>query len=453
MPVKLLTGATGDGKTHLAVKWILEAVAEGRPVFTNIKGINEEGFEPIPGVEPIPKNSKGELDWQLCPEADAELGIKGSLVIYDETQKQRDNNDYRYFAWKGREKLSERAVISELDEHRHRGYDIVFITQEPNLLHLHLLGFVKEHYHCARPMNKQASQVALWRAWQTKPNSDAAVARAEDVFEVPFYKNIFKHYKSTEMVTDKKLRIPKYIKKLAIIAGFCLISIVGLFIFVDNPMFNLRAMSAATGSKEGQSEMEKYMPKSLTEAKNTVSDTSKALSQGVGSSSFDPNVECRKGVNVDKKECQEWFNNLTKNGGSVLPAGFQNPNQTIQVSYDPNKPYDDSGIKETVRYEVTSKPKFSGCAKFNGHYVAYTEQGTRLKVSANDCKNLIDKGDRPYNYFAEQKSNNLGNSTLGSQTQVTNTEKMSPEQYAKYIQYLESQAPKNFVSPELQVRS
>lgn len=48
-------------------------------------------------------------------------------------------------------------------------------------------------------------------------------------------------------------------------------------------------------------------------------------------------------------------------------------------------------------------PVFSGCTKFNGKYYAYTQQGTKLNVSSEDCRKLIENGDRPFNYFASSQ--------------------------------------------------
>ncbi|WP_216062353.1 hypothetical protein [Acinetobacter soli] len=68
---------------------------------------------------------------------------------------------------------------------------------------------------------------------------------------------------------------------------------------------------------------------------------------------------------------------------------------------------------------------------------------SRIDVSQDDCKKIM-SGDRPFNYFQEQQNgistqNNFSaNSTQASQqnTQQTNA-KMTTEQYAKYLQYLE----------------
>jgi hypothetical protein len=82
---------------------------------------------------------------------------------------------------------------------------------------------------------------------------------------------------------------------------------------------------------------------------------------------------------------------------------FKTVNPSVQtVSYNPTSPYDD--LSQNLTYEITSKPVFSGCAKFNGKYYGYTEQGTKLPVSKSDCVKLIEHGDRPYNYFKTEQS-------------------------------------------------
>jgi hypothetical protein len=86
-------------------------------------------------------------------------------------------------------------------------------------------------------------------------------------------------------------------------------------------------------------------------------------------SEFNADTECRKAANVEKPECVKWFSDITKNGSSVAPA---KQTTTDQVSYNPSKPYDDQ-IQESVSYQVTAKPVFSGCVKKNGRYVAYTQ--------------------------------------------------------------------------------
>ena len=126
--------------------------------------------------------------------------------------------------------------------------------------------------------------------------------------------------------------------------------------------------------------------------------TDKTNTSATQSQAFDPELECRKGVNVEKPECVKWFDDLSKGNQSV----GNSEHSVSTVSYNPNTPFNDESFTD-LTYEVTAKPVFAGCAKFNGEYIAYTQQGTRLKVSQADCRRVINDGDRPFNYFAQKQ--------------------------------------------------
>lgn len=371
MPAILITGKPGQGKTHFAMKkWVSEAVKEGRQVFTNIDDCNFD-------VQPIPVNEQGELDWTLTPD--------GSLTVYDEAQRLEDIKGTRYFAWANRQKLSERPVIKEIEYHRHSAKDLVYITQSPKFLHLHLLELINEHYHCTRLRNEKRSQISLWRSWQEKPDSVAAQERAEDIFFQPFDNEIFKRYKSTEEVTDGKTRIPKYYYKLAAIALFCF-GLAGALLFNmtnhfgDGHRIGQGAIETATGHKQ------------TTKSSESASDP-KANAQNV-----DLTIECRKAVNVDKPECKEWFDKLTSDKSSVTSTG-----QVVQaVSYNPNKPYD---FEYQPQVTPTDFPKMSGVMKLSsGKLIALDQQGNYMQnVSQQDCQKWL-SGYRPFDYFAQAQN-------------------------------------------------
>lgn len=420
MPSILITGKPGEGKTHFAMKRIKQALAEGRPVYTNIDGIKLD-------VSPIPVNKNGELDWTLTQEANKELGIKGALIVYDEAQKLVDNNDIRYFAYANREKLSNRDVIKEIEYHRHSGRDLIFITQSPKFLHLHLLELINEHYHLTRLRKEKRSQVSLWRTWQQNPDSQAAIDRAEDIFFEKFDTEIFKEYKSTEAVTDGKIRIPAHYYKLGAIAVIC---IGGAIALLANALGHF-----SDGRRIGQPVEDINKAKEQLEQRDKNSPSSK-----IETDNANVNQECRKAENVDKPECIKWFDDLTKNNASVLPDPFGG----VQVIYDPTKPYDLEDIQKTVRYEVTQKPLFSGCIKKNGKYYGYTQQGTLLDVSTSDCRKLIEDGDRPFNYFKENNNAQLS-------VQATDT-KLSEPTNELSIQEQPYQA-QNYIEPHLQAKT
>jgi len=412
MPVLLVTGKMGQGKTHFVMKkYVTEAVKAGRPVYTNIDGCTLD-------VQPIPENEKGELDWLLTPESDVATGQKGALIVYDEAQRQVDKKGIRYFAWAAREKISNRDVIRELEYHRHSGRDIIFITQSPKLLHLHLLELVNEHYHCTRLRNEKRSQISLWRSWQEKPDSLAATERAEDVFFQPFDEETFTKYKSTEEVTDGKARIPGYMYKLAAIAIVCFLIAGGLLINLFGHFSN--------GHRIGQDSIDKQLAKVKENEKVNA-----ALSPG----QKDLPDELQKKINLCMKDfgwnaeqCREAYDK------PYLEAKQQRSEQTssntmdkIVANYSPSKPFE----PVNVQYEVTAKPVFSGCMKKGNKYVAYTQQGTILHdVSSEDCRRVIEDGERPFNYF-QQPQQQLQVQQQPTQEKLTS---LDAEFLAKYQQ-------------------
>lgn len=193
-------------------------------------------------------------------------------------------------------------------------------------------------------------------------------------------------YKSSDGGGDShsKIKIP-----MAIINAIWMLCLVlGVTAYLYN-----KAMPSDTEEKTVQHESEKSIEKTIPDNANG--------SNTQASSSNPEQLEnyCRKGENVEKPECVNWFNELSKNNSSVKP--IENRMQT--VAYNANSPFDDADIVKNLSYEVSAKPVFSGCTQFNGQYTAYSQQGTRLKVSASDCRRLINDADRPFNYFAKEK--------------------------------------------------
>ena len=368
MPIKLITGQPGNGKTLYAVSLINEALKQGREVYTNINGISLD-------VLPIPENNKGELDWTMTPKGDENLGVKGALIVYDETQK------LPYFAYKSKEKLSSNPLITELETHRHYGYDLIFVTQSPKFLHLHLLELVNEHYHVKRPFNRKQAEIHMHRKACMLPETEAAEKRAEDVFKFAYPADLFKYYKSTEIVTNSKIRIPKYMKKLFFIGGACLIGIIYILVFSDNKIFN---------HVKGEDENKEF------------------ISNTTDSKVINPDQTTIKSDNrtAEEREAER---------KEIYNKTMQYQKEQL-IKYNISKPY------ETVEvlYQVTAKPLFSGCIKKNGKYFAYTQQGTLLPdVSQADCKRLIEYGDRPFNYFKETSDQVQNNAQLSNQANNT----------------------------------
>ena len=163
--MRLITGTPGAGKSLFAVSEIVKAVKDGRTVYTNIEGMDLEGVFPL-----------DDKDWRNYPD--------GSLVVYDEA--------HQTFRATGRPGLSSDAVISEMDMHRHRGFDLWFITQFPTKVHHEIRSMCDEHYHLLRQFG--AKQATLYKWPESADVKDTAARSNADRSLFRYPKECFKYY-------------------------------------------------------------------------------------------------------------------------------------------------------------------------------------------------------------------------------------------------------------------
>ncbi|AXI03061.1 zonular occludens toxin domain-containing protein [Aquirhabdus parva] len=179
MALTLVTGVPRSGKSLFTVKKIIDLIGEGRTVYSDIEGLNIIGLQPAPD------------DYRTTPH--------GSVIVYDEVQKRN--------IW-SRKFRGLNDIIESLQTHGHYGYDIIIITQHPKFLNTDVTAVVGEHYHVARAMNAQMSNIWLWRNAQDNPHTKSAKREAENVFLFPYPKHLFALYKSAHNHSLKKLAIP-----------------------------------------------------------------------------------------------------------------------------------------------------------------------------------------------------------------------------------------------------
>lgn len=356
--IYLITATPGSGKTLWAVNEIFKRVNEPEPwnIFSNIDGLKLDTAQPLK-----------EKFTDYPPR---------SLVIIDEAQQ------ITHFSKKYKHpvKNENHPEVEFLQVHRHADHlDIIFITQAPRLLNPDVLDMVGTHYHLHRAMGMKMATWWVWKHHQLNPNTKSAKSDAEDSGTFTYPKQLFGMYKSSAGGGDShgKIKIPMKI----INAVWMLLLVIGVTLW----LYAKQSPAETTGLSDKE---EKTLKSELPEKASIPNPESISIS-------FDPDIECRKAVNVDTPACVDWFNNLTMNRGSVQTDLSGN----VQVIYDPSKPYDLDQVQNTVRYEVTAKPVFSGCMKKGDKYFAYTQQGTILQASNIDCRRLIDDGDRPFNYF------------------------------------------------------
>lgn len=313
-------------------------------------------------------------DWRDVP--------NDSIVIMDEIHKRPEfcDNDG---------KMSQHPMIVDLTTHGHQNKDIYLITQDPERLNKGIRKLVEKMYLVKRPIQKPPfATIYEFERWLRDPWQAAASTRTknyQDSYKF-FYKDKWqKMYTSASSHTSISFKIQN--KFWYALLAIVVLSYSSYWLFTKSGGDKLArtAVSGITGQK----------PEHATPEKTTATGETKPLEN--------LDIECRKGANVEKPECVKWFENLSKTNASAMGQ-----DRNYQVSYNPNKPFNDSEIQENIAYEVTAKPVFSGCMFKNGRYVAYTQQGTILHdVSQADCKRLVENNDRPFNYFATQERQQL----------------------------------------------
>ena len=360
----LITGKPGSFKTAKTATLAIQYLKEGRQVYTNIDEFDYDG------VQKLPENN----DWRDTPD--------GSVIIYDEAQQ------FDFLQYKGREKLSTDGRVKDLEVHRHTGHDIILVTQSPSFIHNHVLSLVGSHYHLHRAYGRAYADVFLWRYAVTMPDSTGSKNKAESHEKFKPDTKIFDNYKSTTLDTHK-LKIPTLYFKLG---GF-VFAVVCLILYMvfgsNNPFLSASKIKGNADIASGKKEQ------------NTVVSSQAASVTTDSSSAFNADIECRKGANVEKPECVEWFNKITQGGGSVGST------DTVHIPYNPSKPYD-TKLPDHYTIAVNDYPRLSGCMTLSsGKLIGIDQQGNYMQgITQDDCRKYMD-GYRPFDYSKTHQNENM----------------------------------------------
>lgn len=181
MSLTIVTGLPGAAKTLYTLSELVPEF-KGRLIFIHdINGIDHEYFGSVE-LEDAEK-------WYEVPD--------GSAVIIDEA--------WKHFPTRG----ASHAVpekCTRINEHRHRGIDIVLITQAVTDIDVHMRRKCDRHIHMRRIMNTESSNAFEWPEVQAEPLKAIGSSRSTKIW--PFCKKTYPHYKSAELHTMKR-RIPK----------------------------------------------------------------------------------------------------------------------------------------------------------------------------------------------------------------------------------------------------
>ena len=351
MAIYLTTGKPGSFKSASTIEDAQKKLAEGRLVyFCNFRGLKaeENGFNLLDHFN----------EWESMPD--------GSVLYVDEVQE--FTRDVKTAAKS--EELPK--WFTTLEKHRHRGIDIYLNTQHPMFIHTHIRRLIEKHYHLHRT---QGLPFAMRRSWgqvcdQPEDFKNASIKMGCTTEMYRPNKSVFKLYESTVLDTHKFKIPPKLIKSIAILS----------FVFGTAYYFGYPVAQKYLNFNDKEVVAEQPIQEQLSQADQYARDAAM--------------------MNLTPEQYADLQNPEKRN--AELLAKNQNDLESIAIKYNPNKPFEDH--TQQVNYEVTAKPVFAGCTKMNGRYVAYTQQGTILHdVSDEDCRKVIEDGDRPFNYFVQQQ--------------------------------------------------
>lgn len=191
--IYLVTGTPGSFKTLSTIGRVIEFAAESakqgmaRTVYAaNINNMN------VPDWETLDHG----YNWPDLPD--------GSIVVIDECQKEEQGF--------GRMSTTAKVPkhISDLEDHRHRGFDIFLITQGPHLINSHIKPLIDTHWHYLRKYGWDKAHVYTSTGIIKNPETKSNLKDLEHSTYKPD-KSLYQYYDSATLHTVKK-RMPKAIK-------------------------------------------------------------------------------------------------------------------------------------------------------------------------------------------------------------------------------------------------
>lgn len=353
----LISGQPGNGKTLRALDMArveyernAEAVKAGkeepRKFFSNIAGATlAENPDAFPWMEQLPDHN----DWTKLPD--------GSFVVYDEAHSDGNTPGLeRYgllFPSTGKPGESSDPRIRAMSTHRHRGFDIVFVTQWPSKIHHQVRTLVGKHVHMNRSMGLQRAGVYTWTRVQADPYDERQREKGEEeIWSYPA--DLYGRYKSASLHTSTyKFKVPGRVwgGLSMLVMGLLVAWGLWVFVFKSAPYEGQEAAQAEAPNGAGALPV-------LSFGSSVPSDADAYLAQQA------PRVPDRP-----------WSAPL-----------YDGRNATV----DPQL------ICMISRQGLNAQGK-----ETLGDCVCMTEQGTRYDLPTNDCRRVARWG-QPYNPFRER---------------------------------------------------
>ena len=309
-PLTLITGLPGSGKSLFTLSTVADyAKREGRKVY----------YHGIPELT---------LEWEILDEPKNWHKLeKGSIIVIDESQST----------------FPPRSAGSPMPEHvsaantlRHKGFNLVLITQHPMLIDNSIRKLVTRHYHVVRFYGFQKSTVHEFN--QVRDNCDKSL-KGSIANHFIYPKEVFTWYKSADMHTIKK-RIPA---RLILIIVLPLLGIAAVWFFFHS------VAAIQTNADEQKAKLLGIGP-----ATETTTTQAPSASQG--------------GSKAMTKE--QWI-----------------VSQTPRIESFP---------ASAPKYDEVTKPVYAplpaACVDFKKKCTCYTQQATKMLVEESVCKQIVANG-------------------------------------------------------------
>lgn len=419
--LQLVTGLKGAAKTLWVVDQLFKEYEKDptRSYYSDITGLKHTG------IQPAPEN------WTTIPD--------NSLIVYDEVQ---------FKLLFSRHNSKRDTQILELTTMRKRGIEMWIITQRARFLNADVLGLVDKHVQIERNSDK-TSKIYIFN------EAELNITKTKRMFAFEKYtyahpQHLFGFYESIKEGA-KHAKRSFFNKQIIPIVISLFLACIPLYYVINYGFSNPMTMGGET-KKDEETKQASDAPMVFETSANLTAEEQKKILDRL---TLDKKVkDCVATYGWSEGMCRESLDPEYLKANNDRAAEISGNSMNVgSIEYDAAKPFD---AKFKGEYQVTAQPVFSGCTKFNGKYYAYSQQGTRLDVSSADCKKLIENNDRPFNYFKGNQNELATQNGLTQVDQQNNQQvpQMTAQQYAKYLQYLEStQMANNQVQPHLQARS